>query len=92
MTNNLYVVYNKLSKRYGDVFCSPTNEFAGRQMAQIFSNPANTAYIREEIEVCCVGSINIETGIINAASAPVRIDIPDTPRVDIDSACVPSEK
>lgn len=91
MKNNLYVVYNNLSRRYGDVFCSPTDEFAGRQMANVFNSP-NSVYTREETEVCRVGVIDIESGVVIACDAPVRIDIPTSSLFNIDNACTPSDK
>lgn len=90
MKNNVYVLYNTLSKRYGDVFCSPTDEFASRQIAYMFVNKSSNL-IRGETELCRVGSIDIETGVVDALTAPVRIDIPNSPDVDIDKACTVSQ-
>lgn len=90
MKNNVYVFYNNLSRRYGDVFCAPTDEFAGRQIALMFSNP-NCTVRREETEVCRVGTIDVECGVMIASDAPIRIDIPsDVSKVNIDSQCTPS--
>lgn len=90
MKNNVYVLYNVLSKRYGDVFCSPTDEFAARQIAYMFANNSSN-FIRGETELCRVGSIDIENGVVDALSAPVRIDIPNSPDIDIDKACASSQ-
>lgn len=86
MKNRVYVLYNTLSRRYGDVFCCPTDEFAARQVAQIFDN-SNSGYRRDEIEVCRVGDIDVETGVVYPSDAPIRIDIPVTSKLNIDSAC-----
>ncbi len=90
MKNNVYVFYNNLSRRYGDVFCAPTDEFAGRQIALMFQNP-NCTVRREETEVCRVGTIDVETGVVISSDAPIRIDIPfDKSKVNIDAQCTPS--
>lgn len=72
MKNNLYVIYNTLSKRYGDVVASPTDEYC-RQVVQrgLMSNKDINL---TEYELCRVGSIEIETGVIESSGAPVRID------------------
>lgn len=89
MKNNLYVLYNNLSKRYGDVFCSPTDEFASRQLAQLFNHQSG-GLTRGETELCRVGAIDIEDGVVIALNAPVRIDVPLSDSLDIDKACTPS--
>lgn len=90
MKNNVYVLYNTLSKRYGDVFCSPTDEFASRQIAYMFVNNSSN-FIRGETELCRVGTIDIENGVVDALEAPVRVDIPDSPNINIDKACACSK-
>lgn len=90
MKNNVYVFYNNLSRRYGDVFCAPTDEFAGRQIALMFCNP-NCTVRQEETEVCRVGTIDVESGVMIASDAPIRIDIPSAvSKVNVDAQCKPS--
>ena len=73
MVNNVYVIYNKLSKRYGDVVSFSTDAFAVKRIKESFSqNPESI----EEIELCRVGTVDIETGNI-ISHAPVRIELAD---------------
>lgn len=72
MKNNLYVIYNNLSKRYGDVIASPTDEYC-RQVVQR-SLTSNQDINLLEYELCRVGSIDVETGVIESFGAPIRID------------------
>ena len=66
MTNNIYTIYNKLSGRYGDVLTYPTDEFAVNSISKF--NGINS----DEFELCRIGTIDIESGIVNS-EAPVRI-------------------
>lgn len=81
MLNNLYVVYNKLSQRYGDCYCFASDALAVRRlpMAPMYQG------VIDEIEICRVASIDIETGSVTP-EAPVRIAIPD----DVIAACKPA--
>ena len=89
MKNNLYTFYNKLSLRYGDVRSFPTDSFASMAISKIASNPQSELDL-SEIEVCRIGSIDIETGIITPEVAPVRIEV-DASKVSVDNLCSPSE-
>lgn len=89
MKNNLYTIYNKLSLRYGEVMTYPTDSFASMAISKIASNPQANLDL-SEIDVCRVGSIDIETGVITPESAPVRIEI-DTSKLSVDALCTPSE-
>lgn len=89
MKNNLYTLYNKLSLRYGEVKAFPTDSFASMAFSKIASNPQSELDL-SEIDVCRIGSIDIETGVVTPEVAPVRIDI-DTSKLSVDSLCVPSE-
>lgn len=89
MKNNLYTLYNKLSLRYGEVMTYPTDSFASAMISKVAANPQAKLDL-SEIDVCRIGSIDIETGVITPESAPVRIEI-DTNRVCVDSLCSPSE-
>lgn len=71
MKNNIYVLYNNLSKRYGDVICSPTDEFCRQVVQKGLSSPDINLL---EYELCRIGSIDIETGVLESFGAPVRID------------------
>lgn len=89
MKNNLYTLYNKLSLRYGEVMTYPTDSFASMAISKVASNPQANLDL-SEIDVCRIGSIDIETGVITPEVAPVRIDI-DASKVNVDSLCSPSE-
>lgn len=91
MKNNLYVFYNKLSHRYGDVICSPSDDYVAHQIDLMFQNP-QCVVRREETELCRVGTIDIETGVVIAADAPIRIDIPNSFQTNVDSMCTPSDQ
>lgn len=86
MTNNLYVLYNNLSLRYGDVRVFATDGYA---VAHI--QPDIPEKMLPEFELCRVGSIDIETGVVQPC-APVRIawrDVPEKlpvgPSVSVDN-------
>ena len=89
MKNNLYTLYNKLSLRYGEVMTYPTDSFASVSISKIASNPQANLDL-SEIDVCRIGSIDIETGVITPEVAPVRIEI-DSSNISVDSLCSPSE-
>lgn len=74
MTNNIYTIYNKKSGRYGDVMTFPTDDFAVSQISKF------NGISEDEHELCRVGTIDIETGII-CSEAPVRV--PFTSSVDM---------
>lgn len=90
MKNNLYTLYNKLSLRYGEVMTYPTDSFASMAISKIASNPQANLDL-SEIDVCRIGSIDIETGVITPETAPIRIEI-DANKISVDSLCTPSEK
>lgn len=68
MVNNVYVVYNTLSKRYGDVVAYPSDSFAIARLQK----PLSASGDLSEFELCRVGSVDVETGVITP-SAPVRV-------------------
>lgn len=88
MKNNIYVFYNRLSKRYGDVFCAPTDEFASNLVSRAMAAP-NSNLILNETEVCRIASVDIELGVVTAETAPVRIDI-TLPSNSVDNLCTES--
>ena len=89
MKNNLYTLYNKLSLRYGEVMTYPTDSFASMAISKVAANPQANLHL-SEIDVCRIGSIDIETGVITPEVAPVRIEV-DANKVSVDSLCSPSE-
>lgn len=59
MTNNVYVLYNRLSCRYGDVMAFPTDGFAVRALTQEGSVIAKSP---NDYELWRCGTCDIETG------------------------------
>ncbi|QCS36034.1 nonstructural protein [Capybara microvirus Cap1_SP_95] len=74
MKNFIYCFYNKLSRRYGDVMCYPSDEYASAQIARIASNPQSNLDFVNELELCKVASIDIDSGAITPV-APVRVEV-----------------
>lgn len=64
MKNYVYVLYNKLSGRYESVMSFPSDGMALHRL--------NGNIDKAEYELCRVGSVNIETGVIEPCS-PVRL-------------------
>ena len=87
MTNGLYCLYNKLSLRYGDVVAYPSDGFAS---ARVTDMAKRGAFVLSETELVKVGSIDIESGVVTALSAPVRVPLIET--VSADDMASPSVK
>ena len=61
MKNCVFTLYNKLSLRYGDVMSYPTVGFAQKTLSvQLPKMNMDLA----EFELCKIGEIDVETGII----------------------------
>lgn len=73
MTNNIYSIFNRLSNRYGECVSFASDSIAVKRIAN------NGLYrdILDEIEVCRVGKIDIENGLVTPEAAPIRVAIPD---------------
>lgn len=65
MKNYVYVLYNVLSKRYESVMSFPSDGMALHRLS-------NGGIDKKEFELCRVGSIDIESGIIESCP-PVRL-------------------
>lgn len=65
MKNYVYVLFNTLSKRYESVMSFPSDSMALHRLS-------SGGIDKKEFEICRVGSISIETGVLEAA-APVRL-------------------
>lgn len=64
MQNYVYVMFNKLSGRYESVMSFPSDQLALHRL--------NSNVDHEEFELCRIGSISIETGVI-APEPPIRL-------------------
>lgn len=62
MKNYIYVLFNTLSKRYESVMSFPSDGMAIHRLSQ-----GNID--KKEYELCRIGSIDIESGIVNAEAA-----------------------
>lgn len=64
MKNYVYVLFNSLSARYESVMSFPSDSMALHRLSGNID--------KEEYELCRVGSIDIETGIVDSCP-PVRL-------------------
>lgn len=69
MENQIYVIYNKVSQRYGSTHVFANHETANRLLPNFIVEKFHTL---ADYELCHVGSIDIESGVIKAFP-PVRI-------------------
>lgn len=69
MKNCVFVLYNKLSQRYGDVFCYPTEAFAVNALCKGLDSSK-----LEEHELCLIGKIDISSGMLETFP-PVRVPL-----------------
>lgn len=74
MKNKLYVFYNTLSCRYGNVVSFPSDALASRDVATALKDSPD----KDVLELCRIGDIDIETGIADVY-APVRVHVPLDP-------------
>lgn len=65
MKNYIYVLYNTLSKRYESVMSFPSDSMALHRLS-------TGGIDKKEFELCRVGSIEIETGVVEPCP-PVRL-------------------
>lgn len=70
MTNKVFVTFNGLTNRYETVFDSPTELSAKVR----FKNVMGKSPDYDNLEVCVVGEVDVETGVLTAFAAPKRID------------------
>lgn len=82
MENNVYVLYNKLSQRYGDVVAYPTDAFALARLQQTLRGQLS------EYELCKIGSISVETGTIKP-QPPLRINWMDAALNSLPQGAIP---
>lgn len=70
MVNRIYVLYNKLSARYGDVTSFPTDAMAVRTISQVLQKQG----FADEFALYKVGQIDVETGEC-VANAPALVPL-----------------
>lgn len=62
MVNKIYSLYNRLSKRYGDVVAYPTDAYAAHEISFLLSkNPSMSS----EISLYCIGEVDISNGTVS---------------------------
>ena len=81
MENNVYVVYNTLSKHYGDVMAYPSDAYALARLQPVLSSNGSKL---SEFELCRVGRIDVESGVLTPSN-PVRIAWQDLSLSDVAS-------
>ena len=74
MVNNVYSIYNTLSRRYGDVVAYPSDAFASRRLKEVFTDKPE---LLSELELCRIGTLDIDSGVLTP-HAPVRIELDDS--------------
>lgn len=98
MTNNLYVVYDNLGSRYGQCYAYPSDGFALVELRPFFTardrqsgvvDDSQTRSNLSRYEICRVGTIDVETGII-VSQPPVRLKWSDTPYLETQAHSEPT--
>ena len=69
MKNDVFVIYDTVSCRYGNVFASPNLATATLDITRSVQNQKD--FDLSSIELCSIGSIDVETGVLEPC-APVR--------------------
>ncbi|QCS36540.1 hypothetical protein [Capybara microvirus Cap3_SP_446] len=70
MVNNLYTIYDTLSQRYGSVVAFASDGMALFSIAQSYQASGE---VLDRYELCRVGTVDIETGVVESSGAPVRL-------------------
>lgn len=70
MVNRIYVLYNKLSARYGDVTSFATDAMAVKSVSEVL----NKQGFADEFNLYRIGTLDIETGE-TVANAPVLVPL-----------------
>lgn len=74
MINNIYSIYNILSKRFEQIYEFPTDNYARQRIIEIAKE--NPRYIRlDESELYRIGSMEIETGRLVSMEKPLLVEI-----------------
>ena len=82
MKNNIYILFNKIALRYGDVINYPTDQFAVNRLKKIMENP-DSGILREETMLFRIGSVDLENGFLTTENSPVPIPF-DVKEAEID--------
>lgn len=84
MKNNVYVVYDSVGLRYGQMYAFPTDGFAQLELRPMLLGRDNNVSNLKRYEICRVGEIDIETGVLTPCS-PVRLSWSSTPVLETES-------
>lgn len=84
MTNNIYAIYNILSKRYNDIFQYPTDEFARQRIQEVGRNHPEILRL-DESELYKLGSFDVETGEFIKLEKPVQIEMQKPEKTGIEN-------
>lgn len=80
MENRVFTYYNKLTKRFNGVFEYESQELA---LYRIQKNQEFETVIKPELELCEIGVINIENGVITPHSAPIHLNWNESEKIPI---------
>lgn len=83
MKNKLYVVYDNIGLRYGQVSAYPSDGFALITMRPLIAgqDPVQSKVNLQRYELCCVGELDVETGHV-VPQDPVRLSWSSTPYLE----------
>lgn len=73
MKDKIYLIFDRLSNRYGSVFNSATDATASRAFAHQIQQ---TKLQISDFDLCAVGELDLATGVVTAYPTPKRVDLP----------------
>lgn len=72
MKDKVYLIFDRLSNRYGNVFNSATDATASRA----FVNHVNQTKLKlSDFDLCSIGELDLATGLLTAYPTPQRVDL-----------------
>lgn len=89
MKNNVYVVYDSIGLRYGQMYAFPTDGFAQLELRPMLLGRDNNQANLKRYEICRVGEIDIENGILSPC-APVRLSWTSAPVLETEAKVEPT--
>lgn len=81
MHDTIYIIFDRLSGRYGNVFSSASDATAERQFKSLFKDGKGMS----DFDLCKVASFDLTTGVVDTFGSVTRIEISKDSEVPIDS-------
>lgn len=81
MHDTIYIIYDRLSCRYGNVFSSASDATAERQFKSLFKDGKGMS----DFDLCKVANFDLTTGIVDTFGSVTRIEITKESEVPIDA-------